>query len=362
MRAKFSVAVLLTASLLFSSIPVQTQDRTQSRDAGQLGAVDLKNHRMPPFLIWTTLGQRDIEEVLPRGATVKPEGRNSYLLTGVTDVLQFAIDIGLKAAERNVEPPGFSRQGAAAPVPLSARHRELISQLAQVIHDIIYAPADPRPKEPFPKGLIPDPALIQQLLGPGFDKGKKPPDGKGGKWEEYCEPTEPCVRPTDPLPEDVPDCSDQQKEVDYLLEKVQHWDAQVRIARENQAFLAGMKIGSNITDGVIVFITVCVVVAGGPAGALGGVAIGVMKRLLEFPTLDLAIALQEAQLADIMRIYLSYYRGLQDAYAELRKCREQAADAEARNSAAFQNFINVLLPEYYKCLEQRKCRRRWVPK
>jgi hypothetical protein len=191
----------------------------------------------------------------------------------------------------------------------------------------------------------------------------------GGKWVAYCEPQAPCVRPLEPNPEDVDDCKKEQAEVDRLLEKVKYWGDQVKGAGDLLTTLELLKTGSDTTEGVVFVISVYAVMTCPLGPAVGLVAVvgtvtvyKIVKELIDFFALDLAIAEVKRQLADLKRIYNGYVRGLNDAYAELRACRKKAAEAAQRNTAAFQKFIDVDLPAYYECLKRRKCGRRWAPK
>lgn len=358
---------------------------TISERTANIEKINLKTATMPPFLIWTDLSQRDIQSILPRGATVTVDsgakvgglvsrsgsvqrnsvGRNKFVISGLTNLVQFAVDIGMKSTEKNAGIPGFGKIGAKAPKQISPQIQDLINRLGELIHDMIYAPPVPKPREPFPPGLVPDLFEIQKLLPGGFDRRKDPPPFGGGYWEYYCEPTDPCVRPAEPIPEDVDDCKDEQDEIDRLLAKYKYWQDALDLARKQLAFLQGLKLGDDAVDGAIGVLIIYAGVAG-PVGSMAAVVPAavayVVKQIIDYNTLSAAIEIQERQIADLERIANSYRKGLNDAYAAWRACRKKAAETEQANSEAFQKFINVDLPAYYACLERRKCRRRWVPK
>lgn len=342
---------VLLSSSLFNALTQREQERTPQR--------------IPPFMVWSSLSQRDVESLLPRGAIVQVQRDGGYLVSGVTDAIEFGLNLGAKSTERRADDPRIGKQGTSDPKTISPRIRAIANKIGQVLHDILYGPKNPGKRELFPQGPIPEPETVQE----GFDPTKDPPVTGGGKWVYFCEPAAPCVRPTEPNPEDVDDCKREQAEVDYLASKLNEFSNWIETTEDALTGLDELEAIADTAEGIWLTLAIYAALTC-PIGAAAGIVIvagpltvgKILKGIFDVAKIAAARLLLQKQLADFKRIYNSYLKGYNDALAELRACRQKAAEAAGRNTAAFQKFINVDLPAYYDCLKQRKCRRRWVPK
>jgi hypothetical protein len=332
------------------------------------------------FMVWTELSQSDLESVLPRGATIRLAERNGYLVGGVTDHVQFASDVGALTGQKRMRLPRFGREGQCDPGELPARVKEWATDLAQLVHDIIYFPDPPAGAGQVPPGPLPKPEEIKALLPKGWvgNGPVPPPPGGGGGWEVGCEPQSPCVRPQEPTPQTVDDCKREQEEVDVLLERYLFWEKMLELVQQMEAVVRSGKAISDGLDGPLLvmagyaaattpyYVTAAGAIAGGPLGGLVLVApllvTYITKKIINYVFLNNQIEELKKQMDLVKAAARSYFNGYNDALRELEACKKKAADTEAANTAAFQNFINVLLPAYYECLKRRKCRRTWNPK
>lgn len=342
--------------------------------------------KLPPIMVWTSLRQRDFEACLPPGATVRAVGREGYVISNLTDYISFTVHLSIQSGRLRNEVPRFSRPGARDPGPPDAQYKELLIKVAEILVNIIFRPPWPADGDKFPEGPLPDPEKIRKLLPNGWDpNGPVPqPFGQGGFWILECTPKPPCVRPEEPTPETVPDCKKEQDEVDRLLAKIVFLESEIAKGQELVDILLKIKAGLDIVDHAAAAMTLIagltapiattagaatMAIAGGAAGITAGLAIVALplaiyaiSQLLDLTILNPIINYLKRQIAEIQRMLASYKRGLKDALDELAACKKKAAEAKQRNTDAFQNYINVLLPRFYDCLQQRKCRRRWVPK
>lgn len=373
-RARTLAAYGLLVAFVFGSLPASSShSQAQTHTIGQARDLNPRNFQMPPFPVWTGLGQRDMDEILPRGATARMEGAdrhgNKYLVTGITDLIAFAVDFGARSAQRNAGVPGVGKPGATAPLQLDSRAKDAMSKLAEAMNIVTYAkkvPADPR--NPFPVGPLPNPQLIILERPAGFDLNREPISAIGGRWVRYCEPVTPCARPAEPIPEDVSDCAAEHAEVDRLIEKIDAINQNIKAAQALKEMLEFAESAGNAMDVATLLMAgfavatcpvsplTCAVLVG---GYLGGYKAA--KAALADLTLSQSIQAVQRQIDELRRVRSLYMQGLSDAYRELENCRTAAAAAEGRNTAAFQRYITVDLKAYYDCLKLRRCGWRWIP-
>ena len=330
---------------------------------------------IPPIMVWTELSKADVENLLPKGATLTESRGSGYQITNLPNNPSFAVDLSFACSQKGMSTPRFGKPGTTDPGKPTRRQYQLAQMLGELFMNMIQNDLAIDNDKPFPAGPIPNPVLVRKRLkeigqGPG-GPFVGPGDGnKKGKWVKVCAPIDPCVRPALPVPLDVSDCSDEQKEVNRLYEKYLHWENQVRLCAEVlKALDAKDAISDNFNNIIDVFTAYAVATA--PAGTapivvpvvLTGYAVKKVKDII----LDFGLYLAGLTKADVAaqcdkfeRYAASYGRGLRDALAELRACKEAAAEAAEQNTAAFQNYINKTLPAYYDCLKQRECRWKWI--
>ncbi|MGQ0761633.1 MAG: hypothetical protein ACT4OT_06400 [Acidobacteriota bacterium] len=344
-----------------------------------------QHERLPPFMVWTSLRLRDFESCLPAEATARPVGRQGYVVSNLTDYLAFAIRLSIISGRLRNEVPRFSRVGERDPGPPDASQKELFKKLAEIIVNLIYREPWPAGGEPFPEAALLDQEEVKRLLPNGWNPNGPVPQPFGpGFWIIMCDPKPPCVRPEEPTPETVPDCKAERDEVDRLLDKIRALENEIEQGNDLLAILEQIKAGKEAIDAAIAAMalmagltapialtpgTATAAIAAGPAGIAAGLAIVlpalaiyVATQLLDITLLNPLMNWIKGKIADLKRIMANYERGLKDALADLAACKKKAAEAKQRNTDAFQNYINVLLPAYYECLKKRKCRRVWIPK
>ena len=341
--------------------------------------------RLPPFMVWTSLRQKDFESCLPKGVSVRPVGRQGYVVSDVTDYLGFAVRLSIQSGRLRNEVPRFSRVGEPDPGPPDASQKEILKKLAEIIVNLIYRPLWPGVDETYRDAALLDPNEIKRLLPNGWNPNGPVPRPFGpGFWIILCDPKPPCVRPEEPTPETVPDCKEEQDEVDRLLERIKALEAEIQEGNDLLSILLQIKAGKEALDAALAAMTLMAgltapialtagtattAILGGTVGLAAGLAIVLpalmiyaATQLLDITLLNPLINWLKRQIAKLEKMLASYNRGLQDALNELAACKKKAAEAKQRNTDAFQNYINVLLPLYYECLKRRKCWRVWVPK
>lgn len=341
--------------------------------------------RIPSFVVWTSMSQRDLQACLPRGATAQVQRDGGYLVSGITDYISFGVQLGVQTGRVHADFPRFSREGGRDPGPPDARIKAQLVSMAHIIVNLIYRPQW-RGGGNFPPGPIPSPEDVRKLLPNGWNQnGPVPqPDGDGGDWTEACNPRTPCVRPQEPTPETVPDCKAERDKVDDLLDKIKAVEDSIEQGKELLSWLQKIKAGADVLDDVMAALTLIagltapialtpgtatMAIAGGVPGITAGLAIVagsllvyLIKKIFDLTILNPLINYVKSQLAELNAALDSLNTDLQNALKDLQACKTKAAEVKQQNTAAFQKFISVDLPAYYACLKQRKCKRTWKPK
>lgn len=342
--------------------------------------------RIPPFVVWTSMSQRDIQTCLPSGATAQAQRDGGYLISGLTDYISFGVHLGVQTGKSRAEFPRFSREGGRDPGPPDARIKAQLLSMAHIIVNLIYRPQWRGGGGNFPPGPIPSPEDIRKLLPNGWNlNGPVPqPDGDGGDWTEACSPRTPCVRPQEPTPETAPDCKAERDKVDELLDKIKAIEASIAEGKEILSWLQKFKAGTDVLDDVMALLTLIagltapialtpgtatMAIAGGVPGIIAGLSIVAgslliyaLKKFFDVTILNPLISYVKSQLAELDGLLKSVNVDLQNALKDLQACKTKAAEVKQQNTEAFQKFISIDLPAYYACLKQRNCKRRWVPK
>lgn len=321
-------------------------------------------------MTWTSLSKSDIEDCLKEGGTVQPQGKG-YLVTGIKNPAAFGVNLGLLAQTRNVDVPRFSRPGQRDPGPPSKEMRALGLAFAGVVANIMQGAAG-NFRGPWPVGPLPNPRKVAEMLnaaGIQLDGGQQPARPKGpGRWMLVCNPGPPCVRPEEPKAQDVPDCAAEYAEISRVQEWLDAYNNSIDVGKELLAQYLKAQSISQAVDVTVAVLTIAAI-ATGPLGFMAGAAfaapaliVDFFKQLLFDNGLQYLIDYIKAQLEELARQKAFFEKALAEALAALEACLKKAAEAaEAANAAAWQNYFNVLLPEFYKCLDARRCRRVWVP-
>jgi outer membrane murein-binding lipoprotein Lpp len=343
--------------------------------------------RIPPFVVWTSMSLRDVQACLPSGATAQANRDGGYLISGLTDYISFGVHLGVQTGRVRADFPRFSREGGRDPGPPDARIKAQLLAMAHIIVNLIYRPQwRAGGGRNFPPGPIPSPDDVRKLLPNGWNQnGPVPqPDGDGGDWTEACSPTTPCVRPQEPTPETAPDCKAELDKIDELLDKIKAVEASIEEGKNLLSWLQKIKAGADILDDIMAALTLIagltapialtpgtatMAIAGGAAGITAGLAIVaaplaiyLLKKLFDITILNPLINYVKSQLAELNAALDNLNADLQKALKDLQDCKTKAAEVKQKNTEAFQKFISVDLPAYYKCLKQRKCKRTWKPK
>ncbi|GEM_PF-5656138 len=343
--------------------------------------------RIPPFMVWSSLSQRDLEACLPQGATAQAQRDGGFLISGLTDYISFGVHLGVQTGRKRADFPRFSREGGRDPGPPDRRIKDQILSMAHIIVNLIYRPQwRGRAGGNFPPGPIPSPEEVYKLLPNGWNlNGPVPqPDGDGGDWTEACSRITPCVRPQEPTPETAPDCKAELDKIDELLDKIKAVEDSIEEGKNILSWLQKIKAASDVLDDILAALTLIagltapialtpgtatIAIAGGVAGITAGLAtvagsllIYLIKKLFDVTILNPLINYVKSQLAELNTALDSLNTDLQNALKDLQACKTKAAEVKQKNTEAFQKFIAVDLPAFYKCLKQRKCKRRWVPK
>ena len=323
-------------------------------------------------MTWTALSLDDIKSCLADGGTVQRQGKG-FLVSGIKNPAAFAVNLGVLSQTKGIDVPRFSRAGQRDPGPPSKEMQALALRFAGVVVNIMQAGAA-NFRGPWPNGPLPNPRRVAEQLqaaGIQIDEGPIVPRPKGpGRWVLICNPGPPCVRPEEPTAQDVPDCADERAEVDRVREWLDAYDQSIATGEELLASYETVDDVSSAVDATVAILTLAAIATGplglgaGAAFAVGsmGFKVDMLKNLLFDIGLHATIDRIKSQLAKLRRERALFEKALAEALAALEACLKKADDVRAANAAAWQNYFNVLLPEYYNCLKARRCRRVWVPK
>lgn len=312
-----------------------------------------KQPPIPNIAVWTEVEHRTVQSLAPRTCRLEAGDKNGGFLISeakdVGDLAKFAEGLALAAAKQGQPPPRFGPPGGADPGAPNANQAKVFIALWGYV--------------------------LQRLDGDG-GIGPGPIITEGGQWVRKCPNVGPCVRPDSPIPEDVNDCADEQRDMDLrlaelaalanslkMLEKLLMMTQQAKnlIDENTDSIYWGLTAIAVVLSPATIPVTVAFMVS---SVKLTTAAVNAIKDLLTEDgwILSTLIAVTKSDIEKTKKAMKNAQALLDMARAALDACKKAKAEATGNNTAAFQKHINKDLPAYYACLDlQRKCIWVWVP-